>query len=552
MSRIRRWPVLIALAGLLLLVALLGGWIARQPTVEIPDYGGTFTEAVVGRPRSLSPVYAQTESERDLVALLFRGLTRPDAAGNIVPDVASDWDVSPDGLSYTFHLRDDVYWSDGVPVTAADILYTISVIQNPSFDGHPPLAAFWRTVALELIDPQTIRFHLTEPFAPFVDQTTLGLLPAHLLEHVPVGELSRHTFNTQPVGNGLFKLERLDETSAVLTPNPHDGGRRPYLARLIFRFYPDRASAIAAFLRKEATGVGQVSAADLSKVSAGAIYSAPRPTFTTVFLNHNHPLFQDRRVRQALLLSIDRPAIIREVLQGQAIVADSPVVAQSWTYEPAVRHYGYDPAQARNLLEEAGWTDSDGDGVRDKGGQSLTFTLMTSEDPVRRAVAERIAQQWGNVGVKVSVQTASPRTLEQSYLAPRQYDAALYGWSASETDPDPYPLWHSTQAKDGQNVGAWSNKDADAVLEKARQTGDAATRGQLYREFQRIFSEETPALLLYHGIYHYAVDPLVHNVQVGQVLLDPSQRFQTIPYWYTRTRAIRPGFLNNDAPRPGM
>ncbi len=174
MSRFRRWPVLIALAGLLLLAVLLAGWVARLPTVEVPDYGGTFSEALIGKPRFLSPILAQTDAERDIVSLLFRGLTRTDAAGNVVPDVASGWEVSADGLSYTFRLRNDVYWSDGLPVTAADVLYTIGAVQDPSFTANPSLSAFWRTVAMEVVDDYTIRFQLTEPFAPFLDQTTLG------------------------------------------------------------------------------------------------------------------------------------------------------------------------------------------------------------------------------------------------------------------------------------------------------------------------------------------------------------------------------------------
>ena len=545
MTRLRRWPVLIALVGLVLLAVLLNGLVSRQPSVEVPDYGGVYTEAVVGRPRSLSPIFVQNDIERDLAALLFRGLMRPDATGVVVPDAAASWEVSPDGLRYTFRLRDDVFWSDGVRVTSEDALFTVRCVQDPAYTANPDLSTFWRTVAMEAPDEKTVVFHLTEPFAPFLDQTTLGLLPAHVLAQTPVADLAAAPFNLQPVGNGPFKLEKLEDTGVTLAPNPYDGGRRPYLARLTFRFYPDRAQAVEAYLRKDVMGVGQVSPSDLAKVAEGAIYSAPRPTFTVVYLNLDRFIFQDKRTRQALLLALDRPALIRQALNGQALVADSPILPQSWAAAGDLPRYAYQPDQARALLEQVGWKDTDGDGVRELGGQPFDFTLVTTDEPMRVAVAQLVAQQWAAVGVRARVQSVNSRALESVYLDTRLFDAALFGWSTSDSDPDPYPFWHSTQVTGGQNIGGWANLDADSRLEQARQTADPAARAQLYREFQSIFAEEVPALLLYHGVYHYAVDPQVHNVQVGRVLLDPSGRFQTVQQWYLRTRTIRRGLLGS-------
>ena len=545
MTRLRRWPVLIALVGLVLLAVLLNGLVSSRPPIEVPDYGGVYTEAVVGRPRSLSPIFVQTDTERDLTALLFRGLMRPDAGGVVVPDAAATWDVSADGLRYTFSLRDDVFWSDGVRVTSEDVLFTIRCVQDPAYTANPDVATFWRTVAMEAPDDKTVVFHLTEPFAPFLDQTTLGLLPAHVLGKTAVADLAASPFNLQPIGNGPFKLEKFEDMSVTLAPNPYDGGRRPYLARLTFRFYPDRAQAVEAYVRKEVMGVGQVAPADLVKVSNGALYSAPRPTFTVVYLNLDRFIFQDKRTRQALLLALNRPALIRQALNGQALVADSPILPQSWAAAGDLPHYAYDPTRAAALLEQVGWKDSDGDGIRDLGGQPFDFTLVTTDEPARVAVAQILAQQWAAVGVRARVQTVNARALESVYFDTRLFDAALYGWSTTDSDPDPYPFWHSTQVNEGKNIGGWANLDADSRLEQARQTPDPAVRAQLYREFQSIFTEEVPALLLYHGVYHYAVDPQVHNVQVGQVILDPSGRFQTIQQWYLRTRTVRRGWLGS-------
>ncbi len=544
MSRIRRWPVLIALAGLVLLGGILFSLASRQPTVEVPDVGGTFSEAVVGRARALSPLFAQTDAEKDLVFLLFRGLTRADVTGATVPDVATGWTISPDKLSYTFTLRDDVFWSDGAPVTAEDVLFTVKTLQDPAFTGDADMAALWRNVAVEVVDDHSVRFILPEPFAPFLDQTTIGLLPAHILKDVPVAQLPTHAFNTQPVGNGPFKVEKLDDTSVNLVPNPNDGGRHPYLNRLIFRFFPDRASALAAFNRKEVMGVGQIPPVDLPKLTAGALYSSARPIFTAVYLNQDNPLFKDKAVRQALLTGLDREALVRQALYGQALVTDSPVIVNSWAYNPQTRRYAYNLDQARAMLDNAGWRDTNGDGIRDRDGRPFEFKLTTTDEPTRVAVANMLARQWEQLGIKVNVNVVTPAAFHDNYLKPRNFDAALYGWNTPDSDPDPYAQWHSTQIKGGQNYSGWANKDADRLLEEARHTPDAAARASLYRDFQALFAEELPALLLYHGVYEYAVDPQVRNVQVGSVLLDPHDRLQTVQQWYLHTRPMDTGLLS--------
>ncbi|MFN8474978.1 MAG: peptide ABC transporter substrate-binding protein [Anaerolineae bacterium] len=544
MSRIRRWPVLIALAGLILLGVIIFGLISRQPTVEVPDVGGTFTEAVVGRARVLSPLFAQTDTEKDLVYLLFRGLTRADVSGATVPDVATGWTISPDKLIYTFTLRNDVFWSDGAPVTAEDVLFTIKTLQDPAFSGDPDMAILWHNIAVEVVDDHTVRFILPEPYAPFLDQTAVGLLPAHVLKDVPVAQMAAHSFSTQPVGNGPFKIEKLDDTSANLVPNPYDGGRRPYLSRLIFRFFPDRSSALAAFNRKEVMGVGQVAPADLAKLSSGAIYSAARPIFTAIYLDLHNPLFQDRAVRQALLMGLDREALVRHALYGQALVTDSPIITNSWAYNPELHRYTYNVDQARALLDNAGWRDTNGDGIRDRDGRAFEFKLTTADEPSRVAVANMIAKQWEQLGVHAKVSVVAPDEFQNNYLEPRNFDAILYGWNTPDSDPDPYAQWHSTQIKDGQNYSGWSNKDADRILEEARHTTDPAARAGLYRDFQALFAQDLPALLLYHGIYEYAVDSQVRNVQVGSVLLDPHDRLQTVQQWYMHTRPSDTGLLS--------
>jgi peptide/nickel transport system substrate-binding protein len=539
-GRSLRWQILLAAFGVVLLGALLANQALNRTTILVPDYGGTYVEGLAGRARLINPLLWQNEAERDLVSLIFEGLVRTDAAGNVVPDLARQWTVSQDGLTYTFDLRDHVYWQDGQPFTAADVAYTVGVTQDPAYTAHPEMADLWRSITTTVVSPLTIRFTLSEPYAPFLDHMSFGILPAHILRGTSVADLGSHPFNLHPVGTGPFRVESLDAEQVTLVPNLQYHGQRPYLDQLQFRFYSDYPTLFAAYERGEIQGAAGLSPDEVDRLaedSRATLYSAETAACTVIFLNLNRLVFKDKAVRQALLLALDRQALVDQVVEGQAVVANSPVISALWAQDPVLQRYGYDPTAARALLDQAGWRDSDGDGIRAKGNMKLTFSLVTNADPVRERLVQAIAGMWEKIGVPVETQVIEPGRLSEEFLRPRHFDAVLYGWSVSYYDPDPYPLWHSTQAKaGGQNFTSFSNPEADAILEQARRTTDQATRAAMYRRFQQIFADEVPALLLYQSVSQYVVDQAVRNVQVGRLILDPSKRFETVTRWYVKTR----------------
>ena len=221
-------------------------------------------EGIAGRPNAINPIFSQyNDVDRDLASLIFTGLTRADENGRLQPDLASQWTISPNGLIITFTLRTDAYWQDGVRLTADDVLFTIHTIQDPVYKGPPDLGAFWRTVAVTQVDAATVRFQLTQTYAPFMDYTTIGILPAHLLKDVPPAEMFQNQFNRHPVGTGPFQLTELTANYAFLDVNPHYYGRRPYLSRIEFKFYPDYESVFAAYNREEVEGISRILPADL-------------------------------------------------------------------------------------------------------------------------------------------------------------------------------------------------------------------------------------------------------------------------------------------------
>jgi peptide/nickel transport system substrate-binding protein len=540
-----RWQALIAVLGMIFLGTLLAYLAVSVSTVEKPDYGGTYIEGIAGQPNIINPLFDQYNStDHDLAALIFNGLTRVDETGMVRPDLARKWDISADGLIYTFTLRSDVQWSDGAPVSADDVLYTLQTIQASDYPGLSYISDLWRTVAITEINPSAVRFQLSEPFSPFLDYTTIGLLPSHILKDVSAADLPEAPFNRQPIGTGPFVLDELTVDHATLSPNARYFGPRPYLGNLDFKFYPDAESLFAAYGRGEIEGISQISPENIDQaraIKSLTLYTARLSGYTLVFFNLDKPQFQQKEVRQALSYATNRQALIDDVLHGQGLPGSGPIVSNSWAFDPEIKQYAYDLAKARALLDAAGWTATNGDGIRQKGQDALQFTLLTNEeDPTRGQIAKQLAEEWKAVGADVQVKVVSSASLVQDALRPRNFDAVLFGFQLP-ADPDPYPLWNSTQMPSesdaGQNYSGWQNPNADDLLVQARRIDDQSQRTDLYRQFQAMFMDQVPALILYYPVYTYAVDSRIHGIQLGP-LIDPSGRFGNIAQWYLKTKRV--------------
>jgi peptide/nickel transport system substrate-binding protein len=246
------------------------------------------------------------------------------------------------------------------------------------------------------------------------------------------------------------------------------------------------------------------------------------------------PFFQDARVRRALLLALDRQTLVDEALNGQGIVANGPTRPWSWAYNSGLPPTEYDPEQADALLVEANWIDTDGDGIRDKNGRPLQFTLLTGDDPVFAELGQAMAKQWARHGVSVEVELMGAGLSDR--LRTRDFQAVLVELLLSG-DPDPYPLWHQTQIDGGQNYSGWDSREASETLEQARYLTERDQRKTYYDRFQRIFVQEMPALVIAYPTYTYAIDESVRNVQIGP-MVTPSDRFRSFPDWYINTRRV--------------
>ncbi|MFN2168964.1 MAG: ABC transporter substrate-binding protein [Anaerolineae bacterium] len=543
MGRAIRWQALIAFLGIVLLAAILASTAHQFTSVTVPASGGVYTEAAVGSPRGINPLLGYgSDLDRDLTGLIFQGLVSLDERGEAVPALAESWEISPDQLDYTFHLRQDIRWHDGAPFTAADVVYTVGVVQSDAFaaaDFPAPsfLSQLWRTVTVEQLDDYTVRFRLQQPYAPFLYENTIGILPAHLWSRVPVADMPRSALNLEPVGTGPWRLVDLSAVSARLEPNPYWDGPAPYLEAMEFRFYPDYPSAFAALAAGEVEGVSRIVNQDMAlarDMQDLSIYTAPLAGETFAYFNlanPNTPFFADKQVRQALWLALDLPDLVDRALDGQGIPADGPLMPGTWAYSPQALPKA-DPRQAAEMLTEAGWVDTNGDGVRDQGDMPMAFILLGDDE----ALLNALAQQWAAIGVWAKPQVVNLVSLAGDYLEPRNYEAAVVHWQLSG-DPDPYPLWHSTQIDDGQNYAGWNNRRADELMEQGRSVSDPGRRAQLYQEFQAVFADELPALPLYFDVYNYGVSDEVRDVQIGR-LNSPWERFRTADQWYVVTQRV--------------
>lgn len=538
-----RWPLLLALsAGIAAMVVFW--YVATRPSGEqVPAPGGVYVEGIAGAPALINPLFAPLNAvDADLASLIFSGLVRLGPDGHIVPDLAESWEVNDDGTTYTFHLRRGLLWHDGEAFSSADVAFTVRAIQDPNFRGDPSLAELFRDAEVSTPDPLTIAITLPQPFAPFLAHATVGILPEHLLAGLDADQLEGADFNQHPIGTGPFRLTHISVQAAVLESYPSYHLGQPYLERLELRFLRDDGELLTALRAEQIDGAlfgPGLSSDDLAFIESQdylASYEMHTTAYLVIYLNQQFDPFQDPAVRRALQHALDRPAVAQAALAGQALPMDSPIPPGTWAYRATPDAHRFDLAQAETLLDEAGWRVGSG-GIREKDGKPLRFTLATNDEPPRVAAAQEIARQWGDLGIQATVITGGATELLQDVLMPRKFEAALFGLEVGP-DPDPYPLWHSTQASEkGRNLADFSHPEADRLMEEARLTTDVTERVFLYQSFQEIFAEEIPILLLYSPTYNYVVDRHIQGVEPG-VLFSPASRFHNVHLWFTETRHL--------------
>ncbi len=473
----------------------------EMPSADIPAYGDIIVEGSIGDASNLIPILSSDSTSHEIASLIFNGLVKYDRDMKVVGDLAESWDISEDGLEITFHLKKGVRWHDGHPFSAEDVLFTYRLTIDPK---TPTAYAgdFLRVKEVEVLDPHTIRVTYPEPFAPALMSWGAAVLPRHLLEGKDITRVpsARHPIGTGPY---LFKEWKTGQ-KIVLVSNPDYFEGRPYIDGYIMRIIPDTATM---FLELRAKGIDRMGLTPLqytrqtgNNLFRNNFNKYKYLSFSYSYLGYNldHPLFRDRRVRQAISYAINKEEIVEGVLLGLGQEAIGPFKPGTWPYNPDVRRYPYDPARARELLARAGWQDSDGDGLLDRDGSPFAFEIITNQgNEVRAKCAEIIQRRLADIGITVKIRVIEWAAFINEFINKKRFDATILGWTIT-LDPDLYDVWHSSKTRPGElNFVSFKNNEVDELLEKGRGTFDRKERKRCYDRIQEILAEEQPYTFLY-------------------------------------------------------
>jgi peptide/nickel transport system substrate-binding protein len=538
-----RWQLLFAVTGISLVFALLSYHVqseSRLCTERFAASGGTFVEGVFGAPEFLNPLLADDNPvDRQLVDLIFDGLTRYEN-GILVPGLAESWEISEDSRTVRFQLRSDVVWHDGEPFTSEDVAYTYGLMQDENFPGDSAKHTLWQSIDIRVLSPEVIEFELREPYSGFLDATTTGILPAHLLSNVTASELVEVDFNRSPIGTGPFTVEPgqdwISDGVLRLTPSPIAWPQGIRISDIGFRFYYSEDSLTEAFKSGEIQAINSVSPTMLPEVvqiPEARLFSAPGSQYSSLLFNMGDrasAATKSLEVRRALAYGLDREKLIDRALKGQGISHIGPYLPTSWAYQPEILTlYSSQPISATISLESVGWAFTEGAERREKEGEPLILRFLVFDTPTNRAIAEEIEAQWNELGIEPLISLFSDWRDFRRSLANGDFDVALIDVTPPG-DPDLYDFWSQEAILNGQNYAEWNRRRASEALEDARRVWSIQEREPFYQAFLRYYDEDLPELSLYQHIYTYAVNGTVEGISIGRI--DSARdRYTSLPNW---------------------
>jgi peptide/nickel transport system substrate-binding protein len=535
----RRTYILIALVFVLTgIVACSKGNDKTQPpataaaTEEKPVPGDILVLSSIGDASNLIPMLSTDSASHEVAGFIYNGLVKYDKDYNIVPDLASSWDIENDGKTIRFHLRKDVLWHDGQKFTANDVMFTYKTIIDPK--TPTAYAGDYKLVKeAKLIDEYTIEFTYEKPLAPaLISWGSLQVLPEHLLKGK---DISKSGLARKPVGTGPFKFKTWETGNRlVLQANDTYFDSKPPLMGILYRIIPDQNTE---FMELKAGNIDMMGLTPLQYLRQTGTpdfnqkytkYKYLADGYTFLGFNLAKVPFSDVRVRQAFAYAIDKQEIIKGVLMGLGEEAVGPYKPGTKWFDGNVKRYPYDPAKAKALLKEAGFEDKNNDGVLEKDGRPFSFTLITNQgNPLREKTAQIIQERLKTVGIQAKIRIIEWTSFLKNYVDNGNFDVVLLGWNIPQ-DPDNYTVWHSSNAvPGGLNFIQYKNPEVDKLLEEGRSTFNDEERRKAYFKFQEILGQDQPYVFLYVPYSLPAVSSRIHNIKAA-----PAGITYNLEKWY--------------------
>jgi len=495
-----------------------------EPQKDARAYGDTLVKGSIADASVLIPALAVDGPSLDVTKMIYNGLVKYDRDVKLVGDLAERWDISEDGLQIRFHLRKNVSWHDGSPFTAGDVEFTYRLC----VDSKTPTAYasdFLRVKHLHVLDDYTVEVVYDRPYAPALESWSQGMLPRHLLEGTDV---TQSPLQQRPIGTGPYKFTEWKTCERIVVDaNPRYFAGRPRVGRVVTQVVPDAATM---FLQLKAGVLDWIELSPLQFLRQtdtewfqAHFRKYPYLSFAYNYMGYNleDPKFQDKRVRQAITMAIDRDGIVEGVLLGLGCVAHAPYKPDMLWYNANVKKFPYDPQRAASLLAEAGWKDTDGDGIVERDGVPFEFTLITNQGNILRKNAAAIIQRdLKKIGMKVHIRVIEWACFLKHFVHRKNFEAYLMGWKLG-ADPNQIEIWNSTKTGEHQlNHVSYRNPEVDRVLELAAATFDPQERKKYYDRFQELIAEDQPYTFLWIA--------------------------QTLPIVHARFREVEPGPMGID------
>src|SRR3989338_1624637 len=529
-------------------------------SVTVPSSGGKIVEGTVGSPRFINPLLAISDADRDITALTFSGLLRATPFGELTTDLAEKYEISPDGLTYTVTLKEDAVFHDGKPISADDVIFTVGKAKDPSIKS--PKRAEWEGVTAEKISDKVVAFHLPRQYFPFVENLTLGIIPKHFWTEVGTDEFSFSLKNINPVGSGPYKIFKIESNEGIPTSyelhsfSKYVGGK-PFISTIIMNVYGSESELIAAWKAKAIESMGGISPQETEemKMLGARVETLNLPRVYGIFFNQNQAaIFIDKNVRDALDKSIDKEALIEDVLKGYGTVLTGPLpedikgqkilTQTSGTSTPNTTGTTTDKmGESRKLLEKSGWKLNEETKIYEKTDkktkttQILSFSLFAPNVPELKDAANFVIQSWKELGASVELKLFELSDLSQNIIRPRKYDAILFG-EVIGRNPDLFAFWHSSQRNDpGYNIAMYTNSKVDQMLNEARIAKNQQEQEEILRNIDSEIKKDTPAIFLYTPEYLYVLPPSIKGFSGGSIA-SPGERFAEIKDWFIENEKV--------------